>query len=271
MFTRAFPREVIAPTGAGNPSWIHGPVNWSATLMAHHIVILNAMFATVQLLIGLGLLLRRTVKVALAASIVWSLMVWWLGEGLGGLLTAAVSPLAGLPGAVVLYAVIAVLLWPTATAGRRSDRSVSLAALSPLRTGGAALVWVVLWFGLAVEAVLPADRAPGAVHDLIAGMTDGEPHWVGTIDSWAARMVAGQGLGVSIGLAVCFVAIGCCVLVPSLTKLTRCGLTLAIIVSLGIWVVAEDFGGLFTGQATDLNSGPLLALLALCFWPLASG
>lgn len=105
MFTRAFPREVIAPAGDGNPTWISVPVNWSAMLMAHHIVVLNAMFATVQLLIGLSLFVRRTVKVALVASVVWSLMVWWLGEGLGGILT----------GAVLLYAVIAVLLWPGGT------------------------------------------------------------------------------------------------------------------------------------------------------------
>ena len=31
--------------------------------------------------------------------------------------------------------------------------------------------------------------------------------------------------------------------------------------------VAEGFGGLTTGQATDPNSGLLLILLAACFWP----
>jgi hypothetical protein len=34
--------------------------------------------------------------------------------------------------------------------------------------------------------------------------------------------------------------------------------------------IAEGFGGLTTGQATDPNSGPLLILLAACFWPPAS-
>lgn len=267
MFTRAFPRDVIAPTGDGNPSWIHGPVNWSATLMAHHIVILNALFATVQLLIGLGLFLRRTVKLALVGSIVWSLMVWWLGEGLGGILTGAVSPLAGFPGGVLLYAIIAVLLWPRRTPAVPQSRPASLATFSPLRRSGAALIWLVLWIAFAVESLLPADRTPGAVRDLISGMTDGEPGWMASINTSSARLIGGHGLGVSIGLAICFTAIGVSVLIP---RLTRFGVLLAVVLSLVIWVVAQDFGEVFTGQATDLNSGLLLVLLAACYWPLSA-
>lgn len=35
-----------------------------------------------------------------------------------------------------------------------------------------------------------------------------------------------------------------------------------------IWVVGQDFGGILTGQATDLNTGPLLILLAAAYLPL---
>ena len=63
----------------------------------------DAAFAVIQLLIGLGIAVRPTVKAALAASIVWSLAVWWLGEGLGGLLNGTASA----PGAVILYALLA--------------------------------------------------------------------------------------------------------------------------------------------------------------------
>ena len=41
---------------------------------------------------------------------------------------------------------------------------------------------------------------------------------------------------------------------------------LACLLGLLFWV-AEGFGGIATGQATDPNSGPLLILLAACFWP----
>jgi hypothetical protein len=44
-------------------------------------------------------------------------------------------------------------------------------------------------------------------------------------------------------------------------------LVLAIVVALVIWVVAEAFGGILASSATDPNSGPLLVLLALAYWP----
>ena len=38
-----------------------------------------------------------------------------------------------------------------------------------------------------------------------------------------------------------------------------------------IWVFGEAFGVILTGGGTDPNSGPLLALLALAYWPAAAG
>ncbi|MGH3236681.1 MAG: hypothetical protein ACRDOH_26195, partial [Streptosporangiaceae bacterium] len=45
-------------------------------------------------------------------------------------------------------------------------------------------------------------------------------------------------------------------------------IVLALVVAVALWL-AQGLGGIFTGSATDPNSGPLLALLALAFWPLA--
>ena len=42
----------------------------------------------------------------------------------------------------------------------------------------------------------------------------------------------------------------------------------AIALAAVLWVVGEDFGQIFTGAATDPNSGPLLVLLALAYWPI---
>ena len=258
MFTKAFPDEAIKPAGDGSPGWISAPVTWSADLMAHHIVIWNSLFATVQLLIALALFHPRTVKVGLAASIGWAVLVWWLGEGLGGVLAGPVSPLMGFPGAVILYALIAVLLWPRTNA---SDSSI--AAAGPLGTVGSKLVWLALWALAGFETLRPADRAPSALHDMITGMADGEPAWVKSIDTWGAGLVD-RGLAASIVLAAVFTAVAVSVYLP---PLTRPVLVLAIVLSLAMWVVAQDFGELATGNATDPNSGPLLALLALCYWP----
>ena len=37
--------------------------------------------------------------------------------------------------------------------------------------------------------------------------------------------------------------------------------------ALAIWVIGENFGGILTGQATDPNTGPLLVLVTLAYWP----
>ena len=44
-------------------------------------------------------------------------------------------------------------------------------------------------------------------------------------------------------------------------------LVLAMVVAAAIWVFGEAFGTILTGGGTDPNSGPLLALLALTYWP----
>ncbi len=48
---------------------------------------------------------------------------------------------------------------------------------------------------------------------------------------------------------------------------TPAALLLSVLVALVIWVFGENFGGLLTGQATDPNTGPLLILLAVAYWP----
>ena len=111
MYTKAF-GQMLAGSAAGNPSVIARPISWDATLVEHHLVLLNTLFATIQLLLGLGIAFRPTVRLALAASVAWSLAVWWLGEGLGGVLNGTPDPVNGAPGAVILYALLAVLLWP---------------------------------------------------------------------------------------------------------------------------------------------------------------
>jgi len=46
-------------------------------------------------------------------------------------------------------------------------------------------------------------------------------------------------------------------------------LGLAVVVAAALWL-AQGLGGILTGSATDPGTGPLLALLALAFWPLAT-
>jgi hypothetical protein len=260
MFTKAF-GQMLAATAPGNPAVIASPISWDARLVEHHDVALNTVFATAQLLLALGIAWRPTIRAALAASIAWSLAVWWFGEGLGGVLTPDVSPVSGAPGAVILYALLAVLLWP-------ADRSGTPAPFTAARAVGAQAaraLWLVLWASLAYFALLPASRAPQALHDMIAGMASGEPGWLAAIDKNAAALVAHQGLAASIVLAIALALIAVGVYLPA--PAARAALVLAIVVSAVIWVVGEAFGAILAGGATDPNSGLLLALLALAYWP----
>jgi len=260
MFTKGF-NQMLAGTADGNPAVIAKPITWDATLIDHHMVLLNAIFATIQLLLGLGIAFRPTVRVALAASVLWALGVWWFGEGLGGVLSGAASPLNGAPGAVIIYALLAVLLWP-------ADREVP-APFTAARAVGAHVaraLWAVLWLSLAYFELTPDNRAPGGVSGMIAGMESGEPVWLQDLQKAGASLVGNQGLAASIVLAVALMLIAVGVYLPA--RIAKGTLVLAIVVAAFIWVFAQAFGGILASGATDVNSGPLLALLALAYWPL---
>jgi hypothetical protein len=257
MFGRGFALEILKPTAAGNPSLVARPVLWSAGLVLAHPVLWNTLFALTQLLLGLGLFWRRYVKVALAGTLVWSLIVWWLGEGLGGVLSGSATPLMGAPGAVILYALLGLLLWP-----REAETGASLAETSII-SRIAPPAWVLLWGSEAYFALLPANDSPAALHGMLAGMADGEPRPIAALDRWLAGLVAHGAVGPLLGalFALCALAVLC---PPRAAKPLY---ALAMLLSALTWL-GQDFGGILTGKATDPNSGPLLFLLALAYWPI---
>ena len=261
MFGRGF-SQMLAGGAHGNPALLARPVTWSAALIGHHAVVLNAIFAVIQLLLGLGIAWRPTVRLALAASVAWSLAVWWLGEGLGGLLAGTASPVNGAPGAVLLYALLAVLLWPA-----DRDPAAPFPAARAIGRRAARACWLALWLGLAGLALLPATRAPGALSGMIAGTTPGEPAWLAAIDTHAASALARHGLLAAILLAAVLAAIALAIYLPR--RPARAAVAAALAVAALLWL-AQGLGGVLTGSATDPGTGPLLALLALAFWPAAT-
>jgi hypothetical protein len=247
MFSKMFATMMLAPAGAGLPFFVSGPVHLTAGIVAASPAGWNAAFATIQLALGAGLLFRRTTRAALAGTIAWALAVWWLGEGLGGILSSATSsPLTGAPGAAFLYALLALLIWPSAPRARADGETtepahVSVAVSGPLGRY-ARLAWFVTW---AVMAVLMA-HAPFRAAALTAA--GGPPALVITAVFTAAFGFAAAG-----------------VLVPAVT---RAALVTAAIAAALLWAAGEHYGAIFSGMATDPGSGPLLVLLALAFWPV---
>ncbi len=253
MFSKAF-GHTLAATAAGNPAIVAGPITWSAHLIEAHPTWTNAAFASAQLFLALGIAWRPTVKLALAASIAWSLGVWWIGEGLGGVLSGTADPLSGAPGAVIIYALLAVLLWPT-------DRAGPFEAARPFGAGPARLLWLALWGSLAFFAV----QGASGVRAMMSGMATGEPGWLAAVDRHAATLVAGHGGTVTAVLAIVLGGIALGIFLPD--PRARAAVLLAAVVAVAIWVVGENFGGMSAGSATDPNSGLVLALLAAAYWP----
>jgi hypothetical protein len=256
MFGHGFP-QMLAGTAQGNPAALARPITWSAAFIDHHVVVANAIFAAIQLLLGLGIAFRPTVKLALAASVAWALGVWWLGEGLGGLLAGTASPVNGAPGAVLLYALLAVLLWPA-----DRDPSAPFVAARAVGRRVARASWLAVWLGLAFLALLAASQASQA----ISGAASGQPEWLAWIDTHAASALLRHGLLASIVLAGVLVIVAVGTYLP--VRAARATIVLAVAVAAVLWL-AEGLGGILTGSGTDPNTGPLLALLALAFWPAA--
>jgi hypothetical protein len=228
MFTRAFGQS-LAASAQGNPRVISDPITWSAGIIEQHPAVTNAAFATIQLAIALGIAWRPAVKFALAASVAWSVAIWWLGEGLGGVLTGSASPWNGAPGAVIIYALLAVLLWP---GGR--DAPASFAAGRPFGRLPARLLWLTLWGSMAFLTLQTASMPS-----------------------------PGQQASAFLALVFDLVAIGIFLPVPY----ARVAVILAATAATAIWIFGESFGAIFTGSATDPNSGLLLVLLAVAYWP----
>lgn len=275
MFTRG-PHgfsEMLAQNATGNPGPVASSIVWAAGVVGAHSAPADLAFALIQILLGLGIAWRRSVKVALAASVPWALAVWWFGEGLGGILRGGGTPVLGGPGAVLVYALLAVLLWPPGKVGDL-DASASplsaegsFAAASALGVEVSKALWAALWSSMAALSVVGQARSPGIVSRAIAGVVQGEPAWLADVDRRLVGLTAGRGLIVAVVIAVICLVVAFGIYLPSAAGV-RAVLVVSVVTALAIWLATENFGAILAGGATDPNSGPLLALLALAYWPL---
>lgn len=246
----------------GNPGPVAHSIAWNASIVYHHPVLTNSVFALIQFLIAFGIVFRATLRPALAVSIVWAVGVWWFGEGAGGIFQGTATPFGGGPGGVLFYAVLAVLLWP----GGRSDRP--FVAARTIGTGAARAVWAAVWGVLAVLSVVGSGRQSQALHDLVAGLNSGQPGWLAHIDRSSESFLAHHGATAAVLLAVvCALA---AVSVYGAPIFRQVMIVTVIAVFAVIWVAVQDLGGILAGGATDPNSGPLIILLALIYWPLTA-
>jgi len=254
MFSRRFASQVILPAAAGQPGWVAWPVRHAAAAIGAHAVAADVAFALVQLALGAAFLWRRSVRLAVVASVVWAAGVWFLGEGLGGLAGGTSSMLTGAPGAVALYAVVGLAAWPVAP---RADGTGVPAGGVPVAPWFP-VAWAAVWLDLALVSVLPANRSVGAVRSQVDGSAGPLPSWLAQLDRWCGTGVGHLGTWAVVLLVTCPAVIGLLGLgsVRSRRVAAWAGIGLALVV----WAVGQSFGSLVSGSATDPNSGPLLVL-----------
>ena len=251
MYTRAFP-QMLVETTAGQPHWLSASVGWGARIAVTNLPLWNTLFALTQVALGVGILFRPTVRIALAGSFGWVLVVWWFGEAFGMLFANTASPLTGAPGAVLLYAIVGLIVWP-------NDRPGGL-----LGVRGARLVWAALWTLMAWLWLLSANSSAGATRDAIASAPFGIAG-LASLQRQAASLAGGNGLPIALALAAVSLAIGIAVAVE---WQPRTFLKLAICLNVGYWIVGQGLSGIATGSATDPNTGPLFVLLAAALFTL---
>ena len=247
MFSREFTRQILAPASVGQPVALLEPFRVMETLVAAHPALANVTFALIQILLGLGLVARRSSRPVLGASIAWALCVWIVGEGLGGLTTGA-TLFTGAPGAALLYAVVAGLAWPSRERG--GDDRPSWLALP---------VWCTLWLLGAGLQLVNGNNSPSSV---TMGLRDAQslaPGWIGEIDQYLVGLRLPNWTGA--GVIALYVLVAIWALMPGWTRQTS--LAIGILLALTSWFLFQGLGDLTSGRSTDPNSGPLIILLAL--------
>ena len=257
MFTVNLIAQVLRPVAAGQPWWLARLIDWSIALVTPHLPMFN--WAIIVLQITIGLLLwsgrRSLVTAGLWLSIAWGLAVWVFGEGIGGLLTGSSTFLSGAPGSVLLYVVAAALLllpedrWYLGPAKRFDVATLAVglnlysAALLELRP--------MFWTKSGLAGVLgPELAAP-------------QPTWLRTSLTTAISALRVDPALLNGILVALF--LGCATLL--LLRAERSWSVWSAFALLAFtWWLGQDVGMLFSGQATDPNSAPVLALLLYAGW-----
>ena len=244
--------NVLLPAAQGQPSWIAIPMVWAIGIWERHPVAWNGVAVLLELTIGCLLLggRRRPLlgRAGLVISIAWGLVVWYFGEGLGGLFSGSPTYLAGAPGSALLYVLLAsaLLLSGSVWASPWLLRALQVIAGILLGIGGLLQVAPVYWSPLGLASVLQS----------VAMMP--LPFGLGALD---ARLIVSMASAPVVWNAT----LSALLLGPSIALLFgRLGKTLALIALVSllfIWVVFQGCGMIFSGMSTDPNTPVLWALL----------
>lgn len=266
MFSMDMVNNIMKPMLDGQPDVLKPSLQFIITQTALHLATVNTLIALAEILLGLTFLFVsvRWVKPVVVASVVWALLVWFGGEGLGMMLTGQTSILTGAPGSAFLYTVLSLLVWPRSQA----EGDASLFSQRALR-------WTLagFWFFAALLQLQPMWWQPGqisqAISDLV-GQGGLDTMLLDPILQQVSNITANIEIPLNIALIVVFLALGVAIIVVKEEQL-RAWLIASIVVSVAFWFLTEGLGMLLTGTATDTDTGFLLVVMALACWPKPLG
>lgn len=183
------------------------------------------------------------------------------------ILTGQASVLTGFPGAVLLYPLLGVVVYPRrAVAGAPEDDEDGLLPRRYLSR-----ILGVLFVAAALLQLQPywwqADQLSQAIQGMVGGGGLNGALLDPTLRALAG-LTAGREIAVNLVLVLVFLGVGL-VLLRVGDDHRRTVLLAVMVVAALIWYGSEALGMVFTGLATDPNSGLLLILVALACWPTA--
>ncbi|MGC8461507.1 MAG: hypothetical protein ACP5OR_06670 [Candidatus Dormibacteria bacterium] len=251
MYSYSFVSSIMTPALKLNPGFVWKLSEWTVSFINRNVGMWNWVFVIMQLTIALTLLTRRPriVRTGLVVSIAWSLGVWVFGEGMGGVFTTAATLLTGAPGAVILYAAIAIfLLMPVSW--WRLDSAVSVPR---------DMIVLLLFWGAFIQGN-PAFWQTGGLSELLVGNAYMQPGVLQQSILWFVPFVEHNRIVINSLFILVMLVIGILLFGP---KPHMTGYWILGTFLLLIWWEFQAFGMVFAGMGTDLNTPPLLALLAL--------
>ncbi len=274
MFTMDMVNGVMVPTLQDQPAPVESSLQFIINTTIAHLTLVNLIIAVVQIILGLCLLIGSRsypdsvlVKGAVIVSVIWALIVWYGGEGMSMLLTGQASILSGAPGAVLLYPLLGFVVYPRRGQSARGEPE-GILTRKQLRWGLAAF-----WLFSALLQLQPFWWQQGQISQAIGSMS-GQGGWdsflVDPLVNWLASITGSAEVPLNIVFIILFAALGVGLLLVK-NEQVRPLLVVSIVVSAIVWWGAQGFGMIFTGMATDFNSGLLLIVIALACWPRARG
>ena len=250
--------SVIQGITDGQPQFVVSLVHFGSTVWSTEPVLFNVLAASLQLVIGFLFVYGkgRAAKVGFIISIGWGLVVWVFAEAFGQIFGGA-GYFDGAPGAALLYVIVAILLLLD-----RSSKGLRLHGQMALR-----YLTTMYWFYMALLQILPSSgywQPRGLMEPIATAGALPQPRFLSNPIEHFGTVIMHYGPLINLVLVVLMVVMAGITLFNAWNRVT---IVLALVWLFWSWWFGQDFGGLFAGAATDLNSIPAIAVwtLALVF------